>query len=76
MRARPVGGFGANPFTQELERIWDSAKHLLAGGFPYSEGIYEDPNKIAYAQFYWGDQRAAETVREYVTFYFGERSRR
>ena len=67
----PWGGFGANPFTRELERIWDGAKHLLAGGFPYSEGIYEDLNKFVYAQFYWGNQRAAESVREYATYYFG-----
>jgi len=68
----PWGGFGCNPFTRELERIWDSSKHILAGGLPYSEGIYEDLNKIAYAQFYWSDQRAADTVREYAAFYFGE----
>ena len=34
----------------------------MAGGFPYSEGIYEDINKAIYAQFYW-DPRARQPIR-------------
>ena len=48
---------------------WDSVKHLAAGGFPYSEGIFEDMNKAIYSQFYWqSDRKAYDTLREYVAF--------
>jgi len=33
-------------------------------------GIYEDITKVVYSQFYWNDQPAAETVREYIGFEF------
>jgi hypothetical protein len=65
----PWGGFGANPLPHHLQALWDSAKRSLSGGFPYSEGIYEDINKAICAQFYWSpDKPAMETVREYVAF--------
>lgn len=64
----PWGGFGANPLPHHLQGLWDAAKRILAGGFPYSEGIYEDLNKAICAQFYWGDQPAMETVREYIAY--------
>jgi hypothetical protein len=68
-RATPWGGFGSNPFPQHLQTLWDSAKEHLSGGFPYSEGIYEDLNKALCAQFYWQpDKPAAETVREYIGY--------
>jgi hypothetical protein len=38
------------------------------GGFPYSEGIYEDINKAIVSQFYWSDRPAEETIREYVAY--------
>ena len=31
---------------------------------------YEDLTKAAYSQFYWNDQPAAETVKEYIAFEF------
>jgi len=65
----PWGGFGANPFPHHLQALWDSAKRSLSGGFPYSEGIYEDINKAICTQFYWSpDKPAMETVREYVAY--------
>jgi hypothetical protein len=65
----PWGGFGANPLPHHLQGLWDAAKGSLSGGFPYSEGIYEDINKAICAQFYWSpDKLAMETVREYVAF--------
>ena len=63
----PWGGFGANPFPRHLQSLWDAARHVLAGGFPYSEGIFEDINKAICAQFYWQeDKPAQETLREYI----------
>jgi hypothetical protein len=65
----PWGGFGANPFPIHLQSLWDQAGASLAGGFPYSEGIFEDINKAICAQFYWQpDKPALETVREYAAF--------
>jgi hypothetical protein len=68
----PWGGYGANPLPRHLQELWDSAQHLLEGGFPYSEGIYEDMNKAVCAQFYWQpDKPALDTVREYMAFEYG-----
>lgn len=65
----PWGGFGANPLPQRLQRLWNPAKHRLTGGFPYSEGIYEDLNKILCSQLYWApDKPTVETVREYIAY--------
>jgi len=67
----PWGGFGANPMPERFQRLWDEARGKLDGGFPYSEGIYEDINKVIYARFYWDPEaKAGETVREYVAFHF------
>lgn len=67
----PWGGFGANPFPSHLQNLWNQAGASLSGGFPYSEGIYEDINKAVCAQLYWQPNKpSAETVREYVAFEF------
>lgn len=67
----PWGGYGANPLPERLQRLWNQARHVLRGGTPYSEGIYEDINKAIVSQFYWDPDRAAlETVREYAAFEF------
>lgn len=67
----PWGGYGANPLPRRLQRLWDQTGRKLAGGTPYSEGIYEDLNKAVVAQLYWNPARpASETVREYVASEF------
>ncbi|MCX7414592.1 MAG: hypothetical protein NTW36_14275 [Planctomycetia bacterium] len=66
----PWGGFGATPLTARAEAQWDGVKGFSAGGFPYSEGIYEDLTKAVCAQLYWSDRPAAETVKEYAAFEF------
>lgn len=66
----PWGGFGATPLPNRAQQQWDQVKDQVAGGFPYSEGIYEDITKAVYSQFYWSDQPAQETVREYIAFEF------
>lgn len=67
----PWGGYGAIPLPQYLQRLWDSSQHMLSGGFPYSEGIFEDINKTMVAQLYWEpDKPTAQTVREYISFWF------
>jgi len=68
----PWGGFGANPLPSRLQRLWGQVKDVVRGGFPYSEGIYEDVNKVVEAQFYWDkDQSAHETMKEYIAYEFG-----
>ncbi len=67
----PWGGFGANPLPKYLQSLWDATKTRLSGGFPYSEGIYEDVNKTMVAQLYWDpDQPTDKTIREYIAFNF------
>ena len=68
----PWGGFGANPLPARFQRLWDQVKHVVSGGFPYSEGIYEDMNKAAVVQFYWDPDRSARTtLQEYIAYEFG-----
>jgi len=65
----PWGGYGANPLPQRFQALWDSAGCKLSGGFPYSEGIFEDINKAVYSQFYWrSGKKASETLREYASY--------
>jgi len=64
----PWGGFGATPLPRRAEQQWDIIRHVSSGGFPYSEGIFEDITKAVIGQLYWNDRPAEETVREYVAF--------
>ena len=71
MGMTPWGGFGANAMPQFWGNYWAGARGQLAGGFPYSEGIFEDLNKVVLLQSYWDGQRpAAEIVREYIAAEF------
>jgi hypothetical protein len=52
-----------------LQSLWDAAGTHLIGGFPYSEGIFEDMNKAICAQLYWQPGKpTSQAVREYVAF--------
>ena len=46
------GGYSANPLPERLQRLWNQTQKKLSGGFPYSEGIYEDLNKAICTQLY------------------------
>ena len=68
----PWGGFGANPLPARFQRLWDQVKHAVRGGFPYSEGVYEDMNKAVVVQFYWNPNLTARaTLEEYIAYEFG-----
>jgi hypothetical protein len=55
-----------------FESDWRSQSHLFAGGFPYSEGIFEDINKSVMTQLYWTPKRDADDIlKEYAAFEFG-----
>ncbi len=67
----PWGAYGANLQPRRLQKVWNTCRHWLAGGFPYSEGIYEDLNKVICLQLYWAPERAVEEiVREYAASEF------
>jgi hypothetical protein len=67
----PWGGYGANPLPGHMQSLWNQVSGKLAGGFPYSEGIYEDMNKVIASQFYWTPgQPARQTVKDYAAAYF------
>ena len=71
----PWGGFGANPLPNRFERLWNQVKGIVQGGFPYSEGIYEDMNKAIVSGFYWNrEATASETLREYINYEFSHRA--
>jgi hypothetical protein len=67
----PWGGFGANPLPERYQRLWNQSKHLMSGGLPYSEGNFEDINKVLFARFFWEKETPAwQTVREYIAYEF------
>ena len=67
----PWGGFGANPRLAHWQDYWNSVGDRLAGGFPYSEGIFEDINKVLQLQLNWNSRRTTrEIAREYAASEF------
>lgn len=67
----PWGGFGANPYPSIIERSWAQCRELVEGGWPYSEGIFEDLNKAVCAGLYWSPERPVQDiVREYAAYEF------
>lgn len=68
----PWGGYGANPLPARFHDIWNSAKQILDGGMPYSEGMYEDLSKVQFAGYYWEPDRAYEDIlAEYINYEVG-----
>ena len=65
----PWGGYGANPLPERLKDLWKQSQGKLVGGLPYTEGIYEDINKVICLQLYWQNSRdTQEIVKEYIAF--------
>jgi hypothetical protein len=73
-KSAPWGGYGANPLPGYIQDMWNEAGSQLAGGFPYSEGIFEDINKAIVAMYYWqGQGQPEEAILEYANFAFSSR---
>ena len=69
---RPWGGCGANPLPRRIADIWRQSRHLLSGGLPYSEGRFEDINKVTCLSLFWDkDADLDKVVREYIGYEFG-----
>lgn len=67
----PWGGFGANPRLTHWQAYWEKVGDRLAGGFPYSEGIFEDLNKVLHLQLNWDSHRTTPAIaREYAAAEF------
>lgn len=68
---RPWGGFGTNPLCRFLDRTNMGSGHLYHGGYPYSEGIFEDINKFVMLSYYSGETLIShDAVRRYAKFEF------
>ena len=69
--ATPLGGFGANPLPRYIRHLWNVCKTEMAGGYPYSEGIFEDINKFVVSRMYWhGDYSVHDALEDYARAYF------
>lgn len=69
---RPWGGCGANPLPQRFTEMAAKVKDHAVGGWPYSEGIYEDINKFFWIRTFWNPNQPTEKIlAEYAKHYFG-----
>ena len=65
----PWGGTGANPLPGRFERLYRQCQKLAKGFELYSEGIYEDVNKIVVNGLYIDPKRtAADLLAEYARY--------
>lgn len=63
----PWGGYGASHLAAFLDETNRNSGHLYRGGFPYSEGIFEDANKFISLMYYSGEyENAFDALRAYV----------
>jgi hypothetical protein len=68
----PWGGRGANPVPARFHRLWNETKHILSGGMPYSEGMFEDISKVQCVAYYWdADREYQDILKEYANYEFG-----
>jgi hypothetical protein len=66
----PWGGYGANPLPAMFMRLKANLGPRTQGGWPYSEGIYEDLNKWLWCRFYWSPASATDDIlAEYAAYY-------
>jgi hypothetical protein len=77
----PWGGYGANPLPGFCARLAADMRGHIQGGWPYSEGIYEDLNKFFFCRYFWAPEAEPDRVLSaYAAHYFapdvaGEASR-
>ncbi len=68
----PWGGFGATPIPMQIKKSFDTKFGMhVAGGFPYSEGLFEDINKVVCGQLFWDSRQPLDNIlREYASYEF------
>ena len=65
----PWGGFGATPLPNHLLSQWHKVQNKLDGGFPYSEGIFDDISKVTHTQLYWSSTTSIDQIlKEYISY--------
>ena len=68
----PWGGFGANPLPHRFQELWGNVCNLVCGARLYSEGFFEDFNKVLYSRFLWnGNNDIDEAMEEYFRYECG-----
>lgn len=67
----PYGGFGANPIPARIERVYRAGRAIFDGGYPYSEGVFDDINKTVYLALCWGYKDSRTVVEQYCRYEFG-----
>ena len=64
----PWGGYGATPQPRRFTELWGQVRGHVDGCMLYSEGLFEDVNKIMEAGFYFRDENAEDSLREYARY--------
>ena len=65
----PWGGTGANPLPTRFERLYRQCQKIVKGFELYSEGIYEDVNKVVINGLYIEPTRtAADVLADYARY--------
>ena len=69
------GSNGANPAPARMTQEASAIARRGCGTMIYSEGLYEDVNKVVYLALLWNPNRAtAEILGDYARYYFGARN--
>lgn len=70
--AAPWGGFGANPMPAYLAELNEKLLPWQQGGYLYSEGIFEDLNKVLLLSLFCEpDREIPDILREYARYELG-----
>ncbi|MFA5330272.1 MAG: hypothetical protein WC384_20935 [Prolixibacteraceae bacterium] len=65
------GGFGANAFPNRLDTFFKGMRtNGIKGGMAYTEGIFDDINKVLIIQHHWGEYSSKNILKEYARWYF------
>lgn len=68
---QPWGGFGASTLLSSLQKTNETCRGIYAGGYPYSEGIFEDINKSVMLGWYTGRYMTSdEALKSYLSYEF------
>ncbi|MBQ6619001.1 MAG: hypothetical protein IJH68_02495 [Thermoguttaceae bacterium] len=64
----PWGGYGATALPNHLSDLWHQVRGHVDGCRLYSEGPFEDINKVMESGFYFSDLSADESLRRYARY--------
>ncbi|MBP5620738.1 MAG: hypothetical protein J6X44_01855, partial [Thermoguttaceae bacterium] len=64
----PWGGYGATPQPRRFTELWEQVRGHADGCMLYSEGPFEDINKIIESGFYFRNESAEDSLRDYARY--------